>query len=49
MNLPLKHPVNMAYEAATADKGCKRDRFLPLRSPWSNGVNYNRDMEVFSR
>jgi uncharacterized protein (UPF0371 family) len=47
-NLPLKHPVNVAYEAATAD-------ILDYNQidPWhleayrETAVNYNRDVEIF--
>jgi uncharacterized protein (UPF0371 family) len=47
-NLPLKHPVNVAYEAATAD-------ILDYNQidPWHleaynrTAVNYNRDVEIF--
>ena len=36
-NLPLKHPVNLAYEAATADlQRCQHDRSLPSGSLWRN-------------
>jgi len=47
-NLPLKHPVNMAYEAATADLGDINmlDSFH-LEAHGEKSVNYNRDMEVF--
>jgi uncharacterized protein (UPF0371 family) len=47
-NLPLKHPVNMAYEAATADI-----RDFNLIDPFhlerygKTAVNYNRDVEAF--
>ena len=47
-NLPLKHPVNVAYEAATADI-----RDFNLIDPFhleaydQKTVNYNRDVEVF--
>jgi len=47
-NLPLKHPVNLAYEAATADI-----RDFNLIDPFhldaygKTAVNYNRDVEVF--
>lgn len=47
-NLPLKHPVNVAYEAATADLGdfnCV-DPFH-LESYGAVSINYNRDVEVF--
>jgi uncharacterized protein (UPF0371 family) len=47
-NLPLKHPVNAAYEAATADI---RDFNLidpfHLEAYGESTVNYNRDVEVF--
>jgi uncharacterized protein (UPF0371 family) len=47
-NLPLKHPVNVAYEAATADL---RDFNLvdPFHLEAYNkvAINYNRDVEVF--
>ncbi len=47
-NLPLKHPVNVAYEAATADL---RDFNLidpfHLEAYGERAVNYNRDVEVF--
>ncbi len=47
-NLPLKHPVNMAYEAATADLGDVNliDPFH-LEAYGTAAVNYNRDIEVF--
>jgi uncharacterized protein (UPF0371 family) len=47
-NLPLKHPVNVAYEAATADIGDfnQIDPFH-LESCSETAVNYNRDVEVF--
>jgi uncharacterized protein (UPF0371 family) len=47
-NLPLKHPVNVAYEAATADI-----KDFNLVDPWhldaygQVAVNYNRDVEIF--
>lgn len=47
-NIPLKHPVNMAYEAATADL-----RDFNLIDPFhlaahnKTAINYNRDVEVF--
>jgi len=47
-NLPLKHPVNVAYEAATADL---RDFNLidpfHLEAHGETAINYNRDVEVF--
>ena len=47
-NLPLKHPVNIAYEAATADIGDFNlvDPFH-LETFGESAVNYNRDVEVF--
>lgn len=47
-NLPLKHPVNIAYEAATADLGDVNliDPFH-LEAYGRTTVNYNRDVEVF--
>lgn len=46
--LPLKHPVNVAYEAATADLGDKNmiDHFH-LAKYGITAVNYNRDLETF--
>lgn len=47
-NIPLKHPVNVAYEAATADL-----KDVNMIDPWhleaygKTTVNYNRDIEVF--
>jgi uncharacterized protein (UPF0371 family) len=47
-DLPLKHPVNVAYEAATADIGDFNliDPFH-LETYKKASVNYNRDVEVF--
>ncbi len=47
-NLPLKHPVNIAYEAATADLNDVNmiDHFH-LSAYGETTVNYNRDLEVF--
>ncbi len=47
-NLPLTHPVNIAYEAATADIGDVNmvDSFH-LESYGETAVNYNRDVEIF--
>jgi len=47
-NLPLKHPVNLAYEAATADLNDVNmiDPFH-LEAYGVTAVNYNRDVEVF--
>ena len=47
-NLPLNHPVNVAYEAATADLND-----MNMIDPWHlqaygvTTVNYNRDVEIF--
>ncbi len=47
-NLPLTHPINIAYESATADLDD-----LNMIDPWHlqaygiSAVNYNRDVEVF--
>lgn len=47
-NLPLNHPVNLAYEAATADLDDVNmiDPFH-LAAYGKQAVNYNRDIEVF--
>ena len=47
-NLPLKHPVNLAYEAATADLNDVNmiDPFH-LEAYGTTTVNYNRDVEIF--
>ncbi len=47
-NLPLKHPVNLAYEAATADLNDINmiDPFH-LEAYGKTTVNYNRDVEIF--
>ncbi len=47
-NLPLKHPVNLAYEAATADLNDVNmiDPFH-LEAYGQTAVNYNRDVEIF--
>ena len=47
-NLPLKHPVNVAYEAATADLGDNNiiDPYH-LEAHGKVTVNYNRDVEAF--
>jgi uncharacterized protein (UPF0371 family) len=47
-NLPLKHPVNLAYEAATADlKDVNMIDPFHLDAYGKTCVNYNRDIEVF--
>lgn len=47
-NLPLKHPVNLAYEAATADLEDLNiiDPFH-MQAYGKEAVNYNRDVEAF--
>ena len=47
-NLPLKHPVNLAYEAATADLN-DINMIDPFHLEAYNtlSVNYNRDVEIF--
>jgi len=47
-NLPLKHPVNVAYEAATADlKDLNVIDPFHLEAYGETTVNYNRDVELF--
>ncbi|MDD5066633.1 MAG: DUF1846 domain-containing protein [bacterium] len=47
-NIPLKHPVNMAYEAATADiKDFNLIDPFHLQAYNETTVNYNRDVEIF--
>ena len=47
-NLPLKHPVNMAYEAATADlNDVNMIDYFHLEHYGISAVNYNRDLNVF--
>ena len=47
-NLPLKHPVNIAYEAATADlKDVNMIDPFHLEAYGTTAVNYNRDIEAF--
>lgn len=47
-NIPLKHPVNVAYEAATADlKDVNMIDSFHLEAYGEKAVNYNRDLEVF--
>jgi len=47
-NIDLNHPVNLAYEAATADIWDYNiyDKFHK-KSYWIDSVNYNRDIEAF--
>jgi len=47
-NLPLNHPVNIAYEAATADlKDINLIDHYHLEAHDIKAVNYNRDIEAF--
>ena len=47
-NLPLKHPINVAYEAATADiKDFNLIDPFHLEAYGQIAVNYNRDVEIF--
>ncbi|MEG0770785.1 MAG: DUF1846 domain-containing protein [Clostridia bacterium] len=47
-NLPLKHPVNLAYEAATADlKDVNMIDPFHLDAYNQKAVNYNRDIDIF--
>lgn len=47
-NLPLKHPVNVAYEAATADlKDVNMIDSFHLEAYGETTVNYNRDLDAF--
>ena len=47
-NIPLKHPVNVAYEAATADiRDYNMIDPFHLEAYGKTAVNYNRDVEVF--
>ena len=47
-NLPLKHPVNLAYEAATADlNDVNMIDPYHLEAYGETTVNYNRDIEIF--
>ncbi|MDP8266571.1 MAG: DUF1846 domain-containing protein [Candidatus Aceula meridiana] len=47
-NIPLKHPVNVAYESATADiRDFNMIDSFHLEAYGETTVNYNRDVEVF--
>jgi uncharacterized protein (UPF0371 family) len=47
-NLPLKHPVNIAYEAATVDlKDVNMIDPFHLEAHGETAINYNRDVEAF--
>ncbi|ELP88983.1 hypothetical protein EIN_492120 [Entamoeba invadens IP1] len=48
-NLPLKHPVNVAYEAATADlRDMNMIDHYYLETTGKVAVSYNRDMETYA-
>jgi uncharacterized protein (UPF0371 family) len=47
-NLPIRHPVNVAYEAATAElKDVNQIDHFHLDAHNQRAVNYNRDVEAF--
>ena len=47
-NLPLKHPLNIAYEAATADlQDVNMIDPFHLEAYGKTAVNYNRDVEIY--
>lgn len=47
-NVPLKHPLNIAYEAATVDlKDVNMIDYFHLEAYGETAVNYNRDLETF--
>ena len=47
-NIPLKHPINVAYEAATADiRDFNMIDPYHLEAYGETAINYNRDVEVF--
>lgn len=47
-NLPVKHPVNVAYEAATVDlRDVNMIDAFHLEAYGTMAVNYNRDLEIF--
>lgn len=47
-NLPIDHPVNVAYESATADLGdVNLIDYFYLEKTGKTAVNYNRDLEAF--
>lgn len=47
-NLSLHHPVNLAYEAATADIWDYNEiDHYHLKNYWTSSVNYNRDVSAF--
>jgi uncharacterized protein (UPF0371 family) len=47
-NLPLKHPVNVAYESATVDlRDVNMIDSFHLEAYGKTAINYNRDVEAF--
>lgn len=47
-NLSLNHPVNIAYEASTADLGDINEvDYFHLETYQKTAINYNRDIEIF--
>jgi uncharacterized protein (UPF0371 family) len=47
-NIPLKHPVNIAYESATADlRDFNQIDPFHLEAYHETAINYNRDVEIF--
>jgi len=47
-NIPLKHPLNVAYEAATVDlKDVNMMDYFHFETYGTAAVNYNRDLEMF--
>lgn len=47
-NIPLKHPINVAYEAATVDlKDVNMMDYFHFEAYGVAAVNYNRDLEMF--
>jgi uncharacterized protein (UPF0371 family) len=47
-NIPLKHPVNIAYEAATADiRDFNQIDPFHLEAYGETAINYNRDVEIY--
>jgi len=47
-NIPLKHPVNVAYEAATADlEDVNMEDHFHMKAHGETAINYNRDIEIF--
>lgn len=47
-NVPLKHPLNIAYESATVDlKDVNMIDYFHLEAYGETAVNYNRDLETF--